>query len=558
VNLFPNDLPTVSVDKRNTTPTVETGRDLLNRLLVTRRVRWEQKELDRLKAENKNTRSDEWKSKCRLPTVLQEPPSATIPESWVWVSAETVCESVRDGTHDTPKYVNEGIPLVTSKDLTSGRIDFAKTKNISEADHLEISKRSDVENGDVLFAMIGTIGNPLVVNADRKFSIKNVGLFKKNDLFLECRYLKYWLESPSLNKWLTPRLKGSNQKFAPLGLLRSLAVPLAPLSDQKRIVAEIETQFTRLEAGIAGLRRVQTNLKRYRAAVLKAACEGKLVPTEAELALQERRTYETGAELLERILTERRQKWKGKGKYKEPAEPNTTNLPELPVGWTVASLEQLTSANRVICYGILMPKENVNDGVLYVKVKDMKGDRIDVQALHRTSREIADQYARASLKAGDLLLAIRGTYGRVAEVPAELEGGNITQDTARLDINGKIDRRYVAWFLRSEDTQNYFNRVARGVAVKGVNIGDVKPCPVFLPPSAEQQRIVAEVERRLSVVEEIGEVVNTNLQRATRLRQSILQRAFEGKLVQTATTETSNTLQHYPMVDAPFTCRGTK
>ena len=88
-------------------------------------------------------------------------------------------------------------------------------------------------------------------------------------------------------------------------------------------MAEIEKQFTRLEAGVAGLRRVQANLKRYRAAVLKAACEGNLVPTEAELARQEGRTYETGAQLLERILTERRQKWSGKGKYKEPAAPET-------------------------------------------------------------------------------------------------------------------------------------------------------------------------------------------------------------------------------------------
>ena len=91
--------------------------------------------------------------------------------------------------------------------------------------------------------------------------------------------------------------------------------------EQREIVAEIEKQFTRLEAGVAGLRRVQANLKRYRAAVLKAACEGKLVPTEAELARQEGRTYETGAQLLERILSERRQKWNGKGKYKEPARP---------------------------------------------------------------------------------------------------------------------------------------------------------------------------------------------------------------------------------------------
>ncbi len=104
-----------------------------------------------------------------------------------------------------------------------------------------------------------------------------------------------------------------------------------PLDEQHEIVAEIEKQFTRLEAGVAGLRRVQANLKRYRAAVLKAACEGKLVPTEAELARQEGRSYETGAQLLDRILTERRQKWNGKGKYKEP-ETRHKNLPKLPKG----------------------------------------------------------------------------------------------------------------------------------------------------------------------------------------------------------------------------------
>src|SRR5262249_53176267 len=129
---------------------------------------------------------------------------------------------------------------------------------------------------------IGTVGNPLVVNSDRDFSIKNVGLFKKNESFLESRYLKYWLESPLFNYWLSPRLKGTTQKFSPLVLLRSLPVPLAPLGHQKQVVAEIEKQFTRLDVAVAGLRRLQANLKRYRAAVLKAACEGKLVPTEVE------------------------------------------------------------------------------------------------------------------------------------------------------------------------------------------------------------------------------------------------------------------------------------
>jgi type I restriction enzyme S subunit len=273
---------------------------------------------------------------------------------------------------------------------------------------------------------------------------------------------------------------------------------------------------------------VQIALKRYRASVLKAACEGRLVPTEAELAKTENREFQTGEELLARILTKRRQNWQGRGKYKEPAAPVTANLPPFPEGWTVASLEQLTSADRPICYGILMPKENVATGVLFVKVKDMKGDKIDLDGLHRTTPEIAAKYARAFLKTGDVLLAIRGTYGRVAEVPKELNGGNITQDTARLDVTGLVSHRYVATCLRNPDCQNYFKRVARGVAVKGVNIGDVKPTPIPLPSLAEQTRIVVEVERRLSVVEELGAAVVADLQRANRLRQSILQTAFIG------------------------------
>src|SRR5678815_4947751 len=95
----------------------------------------------------------------------------------------------------------------------------------------------------------------------------------------------------------------------------------------------------------------------------------------------------------------------------------------------------------------------------------------------------------------------RGTYGRVAEVPKELEGGNITQDTARLAVTPLVDHRYVAVCMRSPDSQNYLKRVARGVAVKGVNIADVRLMPIPLPPRAEQARIVAEVERRLSVIE---------------------------------------------------------
>jgi len=124
--------------------------------------------------------------------------------------------------------------------------------------------------------------------------------------------------------------------------IEKIVVPVPPRAEQERIVAEIDKQFTRLDASVAALKRVQVNLKRYRAAVLTAACEGRLVPTEAELARREGRSYEPAAVLLERILTERRSRWEvaqlAKGRtsksiYKRPSDPVLENLYELPNGW---------------------------------------------------------------------------------------------------------------------------------------------------------------------------------------------------------------------------------
>ncbi len=127
-----------------------------------------------------------------------------------------------------------------------------------------------------------------------------------------------------------------------------------------------------------------------------------------------------------------------------------------------------------------MPKENLIYGILYVRVVDMKGDRINLEGLRRTSKAISAKYARASLKVDDVLLAIRGTYGRIAIAPAELEGANITQDTARIAPLPGVTHDWIATYLRSTIAQNYFKPVARGVAVKGVNIGDIRPMLVPL------------------------------------------------------------------------------
>ena len=160
-----------------------------------------------------------------------------IPYSWCW-SRLGSCLDVRDGTHDTPKYVTNGIPLVTSKNLSNGKLDFSTAKFISEDDHIAISQRSKVDNGDIMYAMIGSIGNPVLYYGNDKFSIKNMALFKKinNGLLMEYVYWFLFFSQDNMKKYAS----GGVQSFVSLNYLRNYLIPIPPIQEQKRIVSAIE------------------------------------------------------------------------------------------------------------------------------------------------------------------------------------------------------------------------------------------------------------------------------------------------------------------------------
>ena len=163
-----------------------------------------------------------------------------IPSNWEWSKLGS-CLDVRDGTHDTPKYVVNGIPLVTSKNLCDGYIDFSTAKFISEEDHLAISQRSKVDTGDIMFAMIGSIGNPVLYIGDDEFSIKNMALFKKINGGLDMNYV-YWflyLSQDNMKRYAS----GAVQSFVSLSYLRNYLIPIPPLQEQKRMVDAIEQLY---------------------------------------------------------------------------------------------------------------------------------------------------------------------------------------------------------------------------------------------------------------------------------------------------------------------------
>jgi type I restriction enzyme S subunit len=278
---------------------------------------------------------------------------------------------------------------------------------------------------------------------------------------------------------------------------------------------------------------VQANLKRYRAAVLKAACEGKLVLTEAELARQEGRSYETGAQLLDRILINRREKWNGRGKYKEPARPNTTRISDLREGWVWATVELLLS--EPLCNGVSVKGSDNPPGIPALRLSAMSDKRFDysdIRYLPLSESKVKDIWIRekdffVARGNGSLHLVGRGTSAQAPPYPV------IFPDTMiRLRITSPM--LHTAWLstiwpsrlVRSQIE----SKVKTTAGIYKIAQPEVEQIFLPLPPLAEQQRIVVEVERRLSVVEELEAVVNANLQRSTRLRQSILQKSFTAYL----------------------------
>ena len=173
-----------------------------------------------------------------LPKITEDELPFDIPESWKWRRLSDVID-VRDGTHDSPKYVPVGIPLVTSKNLVNGVIDYGNVKYITQEDADKINVRSMVDDDDILFAMIGSIGNPVLVKKDREFCIKNMALFKRfANTDISMRYV-YWFLFYAQYK-LKKEASGGVQSFISLSRFREYLIPLPPVAEQNRIVAKLE------------------------------------------------------------------------------------------------------------------------------------------------------------------------------------------------------------------------------------------------------------------------------------------------------------------------------
>jgi type I restriction enzyme S subunit len=364
---------------------------------------------------------------------------------------------------------------------------------------------------------------------------------------LEPKYIAYYMRQDAFRNFLAANVSGvggSLMRVKP-STVDPYPLVLAPSTEQHRIVEAIESYFTRLDDAVATLERVQRNLKRYRASVLKAAVEGRLVPTEAERARAEGRDYEPASVLLDRILAERRRRWeeaelakmkakgkapkddKWKAKYQDPAVPDATGLPKLPQGWCWATLPQIGELNR----GKSKHRPRNDPRLLggpypFIQTGDVRHSKGFITEHAATYSELGLSQSHL-WPAGTLCITIAANIA---------DTGILKFDACFPDsVVGFLNEgeptlvRFVELFIRTAKEE--LERYAPATAQKNINLEVLSAVAVPLPPPAEQARLVTEVDRLLSVSNSAEEEAAHSILRLARLHQSILKWAFEGRLV---------------------------
>jgi len=448
----------------------------------------------------------------------------TLPESWTISVLDEVAEVITGNTPSKRDKSNYGhdLPLVKPGELLDRPVAKAED-NLSEKG----AKLARIlPPTAVLVSCIGNLGKTAISQVPVAFNQQiNAAVFSEAVI---PKFGFYYLQTGEVRNWMEKHASATTVTILNKGKFSKLPFPIAPFNEQRRIVEKIEELFTKLDAGVRSLEQTRALLKSYRRSVLKAAVEGELSRKWREA---HRDGLEPASELLERILRERREKFVGK-KYKEPASPDTSNLPALPDGWEWANLSQFL-------------KEPLRNGHSAKADKDGK-----VRTLTLTAVTVGD-FSEANtkltgadpnhvsdlwLEPGDIFIERSNTpelVGTAQLYTGERHFAIFPDLLIRARILDGVPASYVELALQSTHARSYFKKSARGISgsMPKISQSTIEAAPIPLPPTQEMKFIVEEVERRLSVVDKLEATVEANLKQAGGLRRSILKRAFSGGLV---------------------------
>ncbi|MFA9479347.1 restriction endonuclease subunit S [Phycisphaerales bacterium AB-hyl4] len=469
-----------------------------------------------------------------------------------WPNSKLKNLTTKVGSGATPKggkdaYHAKGTPLIRSLNvhMAGFRSDGLVFLNEEQAEGL---RNVAVEDGDVLLnitgASIGRVAQAPPAMAGARVN-QHVCIVRTTPDLVPA-FLRWYLASPSQQARIMREQSGATRQGLPKGKILDFDVPVPSVDEQRCIVAKIEELFSDLDAGVAALERVRANLKRYRAAVLKAAIEGKLT----EQWRAEHPDVEPASELLHRILTERRRQWeqdqlakyeaKGKkppkgwkDKYKVPAEPDTANLPSLPAGWCWSTIDQLISYLR---NGLSKKPATTPPGHAILRINAVRPMEVrldEVRFYDRPNDEVEGYF----ICNGDLLFTRYNGSVELLGVAGLVRG--CKRPTLHPDKLIRVQTvlpaplpEYVEIASNVGIARTHMASRARTTAGQtGISGIDVREMPIPLCPSSEQTEIILRIQEQLRQETRALNQVDVNIRRAARLRQAILKRAFEGRLV---------------------------
>ena len=439
-----------------------------------------------------------------------------IPKSWEWVTLENILYQLTDGTHSTPRYTLSGIPFISVKDISNGKLSFENTKYISLEEHLELSKRCKPEKGDILLSKVGTTGIPVAVNTNIEFSIfVSIALLKLFPTLIFSEFLIYAIQSPLVQLQAKANTRGVGNKNWVLSSIGSTIIPLPPLNEQKRIVAKIEELLPFIEEYDKKEQKLTTLNQQFpdqlKKSILQAAIQGQLVAQDPN--------DEPASELIKRIQAEKERLISEK-KIKKPKVKSeivvrdglsyeiingverciADELPfEIPESWCWMRLSEICSN---IHYGYTASASSKGTHKL-LRITDIQNNKVswnDVPFCSLSEKE-AENY---TLKKGNIVIArTGGTIGLSFLINNIQEQSVFASYLIRIVLLSHVYEKYISYYLNSPFYWEQLRSYSMGTGQPNVNSVSLGCLFIPLPPLSEQKRIVQKIEEVFSHIQSL-------------------------------------------------------
>jgi type I restriction enzyme, S subunit len=438
-----------------------------------------------------------------------------LPQGWVEVRVGDVAASLVDGPFGsnlkTEHYTAEGVRVIRLQNIGDGRFDDTDKAFIAE-DRYQLLRRHDAQPGDVLIAAMGDVlPRVCMVPPQLGVTIVKADCFRlRHNGLVDGKYLAFALQSPQVRAAAAPQIAGVGRPRLNLRKVRNLPLALAPLAEQKRIVAAIEEAFLRIDASVSSLEVARRRLDKMRDAIRFAATQGRLVPQDSG--------DEPAASFIARVNPT--------GRFRG-TKPLPSDLGPIPPGWSWALMGALAQRVTVGHVGP-MKDEYVPDGVPFLRSQNVRDDRFDPEGLRYISPAFHARLSKSRLAPGDVVIVRSGNVGTACVVPESVGEANCA-DLVIVQRPEAVDPYYATLYMNSLARSRV--RAGRvGVALTHFNTQSVAELPVPVPPLNEQKRIVAEAQRLMSMVDALEVNINGGLKKARALRSSVLTAAFSGRM----------------------------